>query len=553
MTPYGVNDSLIRRAVAAYEARTWPEAESACAEILAENPDQADALQILGNIRARSGDTRAAEPLFERARAAAPDNIFILNSLGGIYAANGRPEQARAALEAALRIDSRFPWALHNLGSLMLEIGDRRVARRCFERALESNPNHVDAIAALADVAEQDEQPDEARALANRARRVAPDHVTARLVLARLELRAGSHATAEHQLRALLEQPGMRPVNQASARGLLGKALEGLGRYDEAFREYTQANDIERKLHAPRYADAEAVGSPATIARLTRFMQDTDPANWTRPAPDDLPSPVFLVGFPRSGTTLLEQLLAAHPGVIALEEQENLADAAGPLLLAPGSLERWDKLPPSELADLRRAYWKRVDAAVGARLDGRLFIDKLPLNLALLPLIHLLFPDAKIILVLRDPRDVILSCLRNRFAMNAAMFQFLSPETATGYYDAVMSLAEMARAKLPLSVHEVRYEDVVNDLRGTAGKLVAFLGLPWSDAVLNHVETARRRYLRTPSRSQVVRPIYRTSLAQWRNFEPQLTPVLPRLEHWVRRLDYWGSILSSSSNPERSK
>jgi len=93
----------------------------------------------------------------------------------------------------------------------------------------------------------------------------------------------------------------------------------------------------------------------------------------------------------------------------------------------------------------------------------------------------------------RDPRDVILSCPQNRIAMNAAMFQFLSPETATDHYDAVMSLAEMARAKLPLAVHEVRYEDVVNDLRGTAGKLAAFLGPPWSYEVLKHVETARRR------------------------------------------------------------
>jgi tetratricopeptide (TPR) repeat protein len=552
MTPYRVNEALIRRAFAAYQSNAWAEAETLCAEILQENPEQPDALQILGNIRARSGDTRAAEPLFERARAAAPGNILILNSLGGIYAANGRLQEARATLEAALRIDSRFPWALHNLGSLLMELGERRVARRCFERALESNPNHVDAIAALADATEQDNQPDEARALANRARKVAPENVTARLVLARLELRAGSHATAEHQLRALLEQPGLRPANQARARGFLGQALEGLGRYDEAFREYMNANDIEHELYAPRFAGGEAVSSPATIARLTGFVQVTDPAGWTKPAPDDLPAPVFLVGFPRSGTTLLEQVLAAHPGIVALEEKENLADAAGPLLLAPCALDRWSTLPQSELTDLRRAYWKRTEAGLGRPLDGRLFIDKLPLNLALLPLIHLLFPEAKIILALRDPRDVILSCLRNRFSMNAAMFQFLSPESAARYYDAVMSLAEAARAKLPLSVHEVRYEDVVNDLRAAAGKLVAYLGVPWSEELMNHVETARRRQLRTPSATQVVRPIYRTSLGQWRNFEPQLRPILPQLEHWVRRYDYWGSILSSSSYPERS-
>jgi len=547
MTPWRVNESRVQRAVTAYQSNAWPEAESLCAEILGENPDQVDALQILGNIRARSGDTRAAEPYFERARNAAPDNIFVLNSLGGIYAANGRPQEARAALEAALRIDSRFPWALHNLGSLLMELGERRPARRCFERALESNPNHVDAIAALADAVEQDNQLDEARALAERARRAVPEHVTARLVLARLELRAGSFATAEHQLRAMLDKPNLRPANQANARSLLGQALEGLGRYDEAFREYAQANEIERALHAPRMENAVSASSPATIARLTEFVRSADPASWTKPEPDGLPTPVFLVGFPRSGTTLLEQVLAAHSGVVALEEQENFADAVEPLLLAPGALERWAALPPAQLSEFRRAYWKRVQAGLGRPYDGRLLVDKLPLNLALLPLIHRLFPDARIVLALRDPRDVVLSCYRNRFAMNPAMFQFLSLDTAAACYDAVMGLADAARERLPLAVHEVRYEDVVNDLRATAGKLVEFLGLPWSDDLLNPAETARRRQIRTPSAAQVVRPIYRTSIAQWRNFEPQLTPILPRLEHWVRRYDYWRSILSRSS------
>ena len=547
MTLWRVNESRVQRAVTAYQSNAWPEAESLCAEILGENPDQIDALQILGNIRARSGDTRAAEPYFERARSIAPDNIFVLNSLGGIYAANGRPQEARTALEAALRIDSRFPWALHNLGSLLMEAGERRIARRCFERALESNPNHVDAVAALADAVEQDNQLDEARALAERARLAAPEHVTAGLVLARLELRAGSHATAEHQLRALLEKPHMRPVNQASARGLLGQALQGLGRYDEAFREYARANEIEREIHAPRMENAVSASSPATIARLTEFVQGADPATWTQSEPDGLPSPAFLVGFPRSGTTLLEQVLAAHPGVVALEEQENLADAVGPLLLAPDALERWATLPPAELASYRAAYWKRAQAGLVRPQGGRLLVDKLPLNLALLPLIHRLFPDAPIILALRDPRDVMLSCYRNRFAMNPAMFQFLSLDTAAGYYDAVMRLADASRERLPLAVHEVRYEDVVNDLRATAGRLVEFLGLPWNDDLMNPSETARRRQIRTPSASQVVRPIYRTSIGQWRNFEPQLTPILPRLEHWVRRYDYWRNILSRSS------
>ena len=538
MTPYRVSDPNIRRAIAAYGSGAWAEAESACAAALRNDQEQPDALQILGNIRARSGDTRAAEPLFERARAAAPGNIFILNSLGGVYAANGRVNEARVALEAALRIDSGFPWALQNLGSLLMGLGERVGARRCFEHAIASVPNHVDAIASLAELSEQEQLLAEARALAQRALSFAPDHQTARLVQARLELHDGKHESAEQQLRVMLAKAGLRPANQAIALGLLGQALEGQGRCEEAFASFTSANDIERALHAPRFADAESAIAPPMIARLTTFIRDADPAAWPKPAPDDARTPVFLVGFPRSGTTLLEQVLAAHPKIVALEERENLAEAARSLILTPGALERWDSVTAAELTELRNAYWRNVEQAVGRVPQDRMFVDKLPLNLALLPLIHLLFPGAKIILALRDPRDVIVSCLRNRFAMNAAMFQFLSLETAAHYYDAVMALAVVSRAKLPLSLHVLRYEDLVDDLRSTAGSLLEFLGLEWTDEVLNYVETARRRKIRTPSASQVVRPIYRSSLEQWRRYEPQLAPVMPLLGRWVRTFGY---------------
>lgn len=538
MTPYRVNDPNIRRAIAAYGSGAWAEAESACVDVLRNDPDQPDALHILGNLRARAGDTRAAEPLFERARAVSPGNIFILNSLGGVYAANGRVHEARAALEAALRIDDRFPWALQNLGSLLMELGERTGARRCFERALESAPGHVDAIASLADLSEQEQRHAEADALARRALSLAPDHRTARLVQARLELHQGRHAGAERMLREMLAMAGLRPANQALVLGLLGQALEGQGRHDEAFSLFASANDIERALHAPRHAGAESVIAPATIARLAAFVQHADPAAWPRPPPDGARPPVFLVGFPRSGTTLLEQVLAAHPKIVALEERENLAEAAKALVMAPGALERWNSVSAAQLAGLRAAYWRSVEQGIGHMPADCVFVDKLPLNLALLPLIHLLFPDAKIILALRDPRDVIVSCFRNRFAMNAAMFQFLSLEAAAQYYDAVMALASAARAKLPLSLHELRYEEVVDDLRGTVGKLLGFLGLEWTDDVLNYAETAKRRQIRTPSAAQVRRPVYRSSLQQWRHYERQLAPIMPVVGRWARILGY---------------
>jgi tetratricopeptide (TPR) repeat protein len=538
MTPCRVNNTALRRAIAAYESGAWPEAEAACAEVLKADRNQPDALHILGNIRARSGDTEAAQPLFERARKAAPGNLFILNSLGGAYAANGRLAEAREALEAALRIDGNFPWALQNLGGILMELGERAGARRCFERALMADPRHVESISALADLAEKENRLDDARRLVRQALTLAPGFLAARTVDARFALRAGEHALAESILRDVLAQPNLKPNLKSTATMLLGQALEAEERYPEAFACFTAANEIDRRIQAPRFADAEFAASPASIAKLAAFMRVTDPATWTRPPADGLPTPVFLVGFPRSGTTLLQQVLAGHPDLTTLEEQDNFRDAHRELLLAPGALERWSSLPAETLAKWRAEYWQRVGRKSGDLAAGRTYVDKLPLNLAVMPVIHLLFPGAKFVFALRDPRDVIVSCFRSHFAVNAAMFQFLTLEGAARYYDAVMAIAELARERLPLDVHVVRYEYVVANLRNEASRLLGFLGLPWADGVLDHAGTASRREIFTPSATQVIRPLYTSAMGQWRRYANELAPVLPILEPWVRKFGY---------------
>ena len=506
--------------------------------MLKADRNQPDALQLLGNIRARSGDTATAQAFFERARKAAPGNVFILNSLGGAYAANGRLAEAREALEAALRIDGNFPWALQNLGGILMELGERAGARRCFEQALMADPRHVESISALADLAEKENRLGDARLLVRQALTLAPGFLAARTVDARLALRAGDHALAETILRDVLAQPNVKPNLRATANMLLGQALEGQERFAEAFASFKSANAIDRAIQAPRFEGLEFPGSPASIEKLTAFLGTTDPETWTKPPADGLPTPAFLVGFPRSGTTLLQQVLAGHPDLATLEEQDNFRDAHRELLMAPGALERWSTLPPETLSEWRADYWQRVTKKSGELAAGRLYVDKLPMNLAVLPVIHLLFPEAKILFALRDPRDVIVSCFRSHFAVNAAMFQFLTLEGAARYYDAVMTVAERSRERLPIDVHVVRYEEVVDNLQREATRALGFLGLPWADDVLKFTETAGRRAIFTPSATQVIKPIYASSMGQWRRYEAELAPIRPILAPWVKKFGY---------------
>jgi hypothetical protein len=256
-----------------------------------------------------------------------------------------------------------------------------------------------------------------------------------------------------------------------------------------------------------------------------------DVSNWS--APDGVRDPVFLIGFPRSGTTLLDQILSSHSGIVCLEESEHFGDALSDVItergraLAPGSLSEDD------LARVRESYWRRVDAPTGA-----IVVDKFPLNIVVLPLIKRVFPNAKIIFALRDPRDVVLSCFQQRFTINAAMAQFLELQWAGAYYDQVMGLFELCRARLGLDLHQVRYEDVVADLRARRGGLCAFLGVGFEPAMLDYRSTALKRDIATPSARQVIEPLYKRSVERWRRYEEELRPVLPMLAPWAQRYGY---------------
>jgi hypothetical protein len=251
---------------------------------------------------------------------------------------------------------------------------------------------------------------------------------------------------------------------------------------------------------------------------------------------DATPSPAFLIGFPRSGTTLLNQILASHSRIVCLEERLYFSNAVTTAVTS-FKIDNYDALTEPEIARVRAAYWTAVRAETGERLD-RLVVDKMPLNIVVLPMIKRIFPDAKIIFALRDPRDVILSCYQQSFSMNDAMVQFLQLETAAAYYDSVMRLYELCVEKLALDIHQVRYEEVIANLEGAARGISTFLEVDYEPGMLDYRQTALRRDIDTPSARQVIQPLYTRSISRWRRYAAQLAPILPVLEPWVERFGY---------------
>jgi len=498
-------------------------------------PGEPNAAQVMALILLRGGLAAEALPYLQAANETAPNHPPILNMLGAAQKQLGQMTEARAAFEGALAADENFVDARLNLAQLDLDEIHTDSAARHFDAVLAQQPQNVTALAGRARAALLAQDFKGARDYAQSALARQPAHVLAGLTLAAARLRLEDYDGAFAVAEPIAAREDAGAVNRASALGYAADAKDRLGRYDEAFALYTRANDLQAD-HFIRFKTLDTSPFyPANVEAVTRHLDSADLT--PLPCADDELMPVFLMGFPRSGTTLLEQVLMSHPQIESFGEHTALANACSDLFVGEGALARFDALDEAGAAARRKTYWAEI-AEQGALPEGHVLLDKLPLNTIFLPAIAKIFPRAKIIFALRDPRDVVLSCVQQRFGMNAAMYQFLSLETAAQYYDQVMTLSDKARNLNAFDVRDVRYDDVVGDLEAEARATIEFVGLPWDDAVLAYREQLQARAIDTPSVSQVNEPIYTRSIGKWHHYEAHLADVRDLLDKWAAHYNY---------------
>ena len=355
---------------------------------------------------------------------------------------------------------------------------------------------------------------------------------------ARIAAARGDPVGARDTLTVLLTDPTLTDEQRAEALLTLGLALGDLGHAAGGFAVAAQGKRIQRHLFA-----AEASASEPEVAKLRRLaMWISAGAQLAKPLP--LPEPeraapahIFLFGFPRSGTTLLEALLGSHPAVATLEEAPTLATAYQAFLSDGDACTRLAELQVDEAAAWAEHYWRGVRDA-GVDISRRVFIDKQPAGTLNLPIVARLFPRAKILFAMRDPRDVVLSCFRQAFQVNAMTYAFTDLGDTALCYDACMTLAGLARQRLPLAWRDVRHESLVSNFDAELTGILAFLDLEADPAMQDFAARAATRAIRTPSASQVREGLNRKGIERWQQYQRELAPVLPILAPWVARLGY---------------
>jgi len=490
----------------------------------------------------RGEDARAAT-LLQRAAALAPDQAETWRRLAIVLGRLGRIERARAAADRAIALAPGAGPYLVAAGAAAFAVGDLDAAAGHYQAA--ARAGSLEAVEALAAIAVRRGDAKTARDLASRVLAAAPDRQGAVLTLARADLLDGDPAAADRRLGVLLDGSGAGEALRVAALDLRGEARDALGEVDLAFADYRARNALVARANPP---DGAAERRVDEARRLASWFGRADARDWRRRArpggyggagdgPPAMGRHAFLVGFPRSGTTLLEKALASHPQVVSLEEVDCLGEAGRDLLAGPTQLSALAAIDETEAARRRALYWTRALESLGGELAGRTLVDKLPLHTLAMPVIAKLFPDALILFALRDPRDVVFSCFRRRFRQNAAMAEFLTLKGAADYYGATMALAEVYRSVLPLEVLEVRHEAVVAGFDAEVGRVLGALGLPWNDAVRGFATRAAARP-RTPSDLQLTQGLSSTGVGQWRRYGALIEELRPILDPWAVRWGY---------------
>jgi tetratricopeptide (TPR) repeat protein len=422
-----------------------------------------------------------AERLLQRAVAMAPRDLGARNALGLCLLRLERPADAQVQFDALIALDSKLPFAHASRGNCLAALGVVDAAAASYRRALELDAGQGIALAGLARIESSRGMYGEARQWAERALAALPGLPDAVMSLAAAELGERETQRAELRLRALLTESLLSPMERAHATGLLGDVLDAMSLPAEAFAAYSSCNQQLQRVFAGRFS--EPPGALDYARSLTQYFEraastrgvvlrrpESSPSAGSAPASS---GHVFVLGFPRSGTTLLEVVLEGHPNVASLEGNELLIDAVREFMRRPADLDRLMAADEASLEPLRAAYWRLV-AGAGIDVAGKMFVDKDPFNTLKLPLIARLFPQAKILFACRDPRDVVLSCFRHRFHMSAPIYELLTLLGAARYYDAVMALAVQLTASLGLTMCLVRHEDVVTEFNREMKRVCAY-------------------------------------------------------------------------------
>lgn len=556
------------------EAEQYSEAISVLEKMIEIDSGHAKNFAALALCNQKIGNLDAAIDSYKKAISINPEHFEAYNNLGSAQKDRGDLESAIDSYKKALQIKPDFAEACSNLGVALEDKGDIKAALDCYERALQIEPKYIEAHINMGVALQTAGDLQAALECYGRALEIKPDHVVAWMngaealdkwnKLEQLELWLGRAANAFEtvpaairfleakllwrdkkseevfQILETIDIESFSEIRKQDYLNLKAKCYEKSKAYNEAYDCFSEMNSIAvRSDDYNRSNPDEYLRDAKEQLGKLRSKELSKISKTETEGLDSASSPVFLVGFPRSGTTLLDTILRSHSSIEVVEEKPMIELAGAYIRKHDNSDIVSQPLSAEIIAGAREVYQTEFSKHLSERKNRSVCIDKLPLNILRIPLIRQLYPQAKFILSMRHPLDSILSCWMQNFRLNSAMAVMTDLDKIVELYCAAMGCLEQCRLDSDLKVHTIRYEDLISDLSGETTALLEFLDLDWEPQMANYRETALKRgRIDTPSYSQVVQPVYSDAKFRWLNYQKHLEKYSEAVQPWIKEFGY---------------
>ena len=517
------------------ELEKFDEGEQCLRKALSINSSSPMALNNLGNILSNKKKNKEAELCYLKAIEIKSDFSLAYSNLGSLLSKQGKLLEAEKYTEKAIKYNPKFELAYVNLGSIKIDLDKLLEAEELFLNAIEINQNYNFAYRNLFRLYEKTNN---LKKLKNKIETLNENkNITNELLMfkARIFFRERNFVLAKKSI----DQVSSNWIKNIDHNTYLlywsYKAFieEKVKNYEEAFKcfEKSQLN-LKYENTNPK------IFQNYILKYKTNINNKNFVVNKTAPQKNEF-LPVFLVGFPRSGTTLLDTILRSHPEIDVVEEKP-LINSVEHVIKSKFkySLDELHKLTSDDLDLLRNHYLEILKKSCDNQC-AKILVDKFPFQTVCLPLINLLFPNSKIIFTHRNPYDTVLSCFQQSFEPNNAMSNFRSIDSTSKIYDLTMSVWLDYQKKLKMNFITSKYEDLVEDFDNHILKILNFLDVSWDENIKNYRNTAKKRgKINTPSSSQVVQPLYKSSIAKWKNYEKYFNNSKQYLDKWKNHFNY---------------
>ncbi len=547
-----------------------PEAIKIYQNILQENVNNFEANSNLGMLYAQFNNLQKSEKYLNKAIEIDPKNPYALNNLASILIKLGRNDESIKYSQKAINIKQNFSLAYNNLGLAQQNLNKNKDAKISFLKAIESedknvlpyynlaflyeslneiknsetyylkaieiNPKFFSAYNNLMNLYERTNEDNKLKLIIEKGEKKFSNNFSIKLFKGKLQFKSRLYDQAIINLESFKFNKN-NYLQESLRYSTLASCYDEVKNFDKAYDCFGLANSINFEVNKNKLDKNKSI---KLVDERIDFFNEKNLKNWKKlDVANDSNNPVFIIGFPRSGTTLLNTILNSHPEINVIEEKPIVNKFINLLNKEIYSnFSNLDNLDKNVLQKLRIAYFDILKSYT-KQDNKKVQIDKMPLNIIYVGEIFRIFPKAKFIFALRHPCDCILSCFMQNFSLNDSMANFIDLKSTSKFYNQVMTLWQQYLRIFKVNYHLVRYEDIVNNFEISINKLLNYLDLEWSDNIKNFYEKKNiQSKISTPSYNQVNKPIYLKSVGRWKNYSKQFQEIYPIIEPWIKNFKY---------------